>query len=133
MARRCGWHLATFPSPQSWPGHVLSRFPIVESRTFSHAVADGSLPRFSSTAGAALLQVSDDLQLWVVCLHLHPGDADLRAREGELLRARLEGLLGSCGNAIVLGDFNCDLGEPVHRHLEDLGFVNAMAVAGGGL
>lgn len=42
--------------------------------------------------------MTDDLQLWVVCLHLHPGDADLRAHEGDLLRARLEGLLGSCGH-----------------------------------
>ena len=57
IARRCHRHLATFPSPQNWPGHVLSRFPVVESRTLSHAVGDDSLPRFSRTAGAALLQV----------------------------------------------------------------------------
>lgn len=133
VARRCGWHLATFPSPQNWPGHILSRFPVVESRTFSHAVADDSLPRFSRTAGAALLQVTDATQLWVVCLHLHPGDVELRAREGELLRLRLEPLLSTCANAIVVGDFNCDVSEPVHTHLRDLGFHNAMAATDGGL
>ncbi|HJP29468.1 MAG TPA: endonuclease/exonuclease/phosphatase family protein [Candidatus Latescibacteria bacterium] len=133
IARRMGRHLATFPSPQSWPGHVLSRFPIVESRTFSHAVADDGLPCFSRTAGAALLQVSDDKRLWVVCIHLHPGDVELRAREGEMLRERLEGLLPDCVNAVVLGDFNCDVSEPIHQHLADLGFLNAMATAGGGL
>lgn len=133
IARRMGRHLATFPSPQSWPGHVLSRFPVVESRTLSHVVADDSLPRFSRTAGAALLQVSSHRQLWVVCLHLHPGDVDLRAREGELLWERLGGLLPFCEHAVVLGDFNCEVDEPVHGRLRDLGFVNAMATAGGGL
>ena len=133
IARRFGRHLATFPSPQSWPGHVLSRFPVVESRTLSHVVADDSLPRFSRTAGAALLQVSSDQQLWVVCVHLHPGDVELRAREGTLLWERLQGLLPFCENAVVLGDFNCEVDEPVHGHLRDSGFVNAMAAAGGGL
>jgi endonuclease/exonuclease/phosphatase family metal-dependent hydrolase len=133
IARRCAWHLASFPSPQSWPGHVLSRFPIVESRTFSHAVADDRLPRFSRTAGAALLQVSADEQLWVVCVHLHPADVALRALEGELLRERLEGLLPVCDNVVVLGDFNCDVSEAVHQHLGKLCFLNAMATAGGGL
>ena len=88
---------------------MLSAYPIVESRTFSHAVADEALPRISRTAGAALLQVDDTRQLWVVCLHLHPGDVELRAREGQMLRERLEGLLPVCGNAVVLGDFNCSV------------------------
>jgi endonuclease/exonuclease/phosphatase family metal-dependent hydrolase len=133
IARRCHRHLATFPSPQNWPGHVLSRFPVVESRTLSHAVGDDSLPRFSRTAGAALLQVSEDEQLWVVCLHLHPGDVELRAREGDLLRDRLETLLASSANAVVLGDFNCDVSEPIHQHLRELNFVNAMERTDGGL
>lgn len=133
ISKRCGRHLATFPSPQAWPGHVLSRFPVVESRTFSHAVDDDSLPPFSRTAGAALLQVSSTQQLWVVCVHLHPGDVTLRAREGKLLRERLEALLPDCNNAVVLGDFNSDVSESVHQHLRELSFVNAMATAGGGL
>jgi endonuclease/exonuclease/phosphatase family metal-dependent hydrolase len=133
VARRMGRHLVTFPSPLNWPGHILSRYPVVESRTFSHAVADESLPRFSRTAGAALLQVDGDRQLWVVCIHLHPNDMDLREREGSLLSARLEGLLPLCENAVVLGDYNCEVSEPIHGHLKRLGFVNAMETAGGGL
>jgi endonuclease/exonuclease/phosphatase family metal-dependent hydrolase len=133
IAARLGRHLATIPSPLNWPGHVFSQYPIVESRSFSHTVADDSVPRFSRTAGAALLQVSDEQQLWVVCVHLHPGDADLRALEGDLLRERLGQLLKVCENAVVLGDFNCDVSEPVHHHLADLGFANVMEAAGGGL
>ncbi len=133
IARRLGRHLVTFPPPLNWPGHILTRYPVVESRVFSHTAADESVPRFSRTAGAALLQVADDRQLWVVCVHLHPGDVDLRIREGELLRERLEGLFAVCENAVVLGDYNCDVSEPVHEHLRDLGFLNTMVAAGGGL
>lgn len=133
IASRLGAHLATFPSPINWPGHVLSRYPIIESRTFSHAVPAESVPRFSRTAGAALLQVSESQHLWVVCVHLHPGDTDLRAHEGDLLRERLEQLRQVCDNVVVLGDFNCDVSEPVHQHLRELGFANAMEAVGGGL
>ncbi|MBS11878.1 MAG: hypothetical protein CME19_09800 [Gemmatimonadetes bacterium] len=133
IAGRLGRHLATFPSPINWPGHVLSRYPIVESRTFSHAVDNDAVPRFSRTAGAALLQVSESHQLWVVCVHLHPGDVDLRILEGDLLKKRLEQLSQVCENTVVLGDFNCDVSEAVHQHLCDLGFTNVMEAVGGGL
>lgn len=31
-----GMNLATFPSPVTWPGYLITKFPILESRTFSH-------------------------------------------------------------------------------------------------
>lgn len=133
LAQRLDLHLASLPSPMHWPGHVLSRFPVDESRTFSHAMPGGMLPPFSRTCGAALLRVTHTARLWIVCVHLHPSDAAMRRREGDLLRERLEGLLAGCADAVVLGDFNCDVSEPVHGRLRGLGFVNAMATAGGGL
>lgn len=133
VARRLGRHLATFPSPGHWPGHVLSRFPILESRTFSHVDPGSDTPPFSRTAGAALLALPDERRLWIVCVHLHPGDVELRATEGSLLADRLRSLRSDTAEAVVLGDFNCDVSEAVHGHLRDLGFVNAMEQAGGGL
>lgn len=133
LAQRLGRHLVTFPSPLHWPGHLLSRYRVLESRTFSHTVGDGALCPFSRTCGAALLQVTEVATMWVVCLHLHPGDVDLRVREADLLRRRLEELSRSCENLVVLGDFNCDVDEAAHAHLRALGFLNAMATAGGGL
>ena len=85
LADGMGRHVATFASPMDWSanglgqgctGHVLSRFPILESRTWSHhppaaanptdpdaprsgvggGLADGGVV-FSRTAGAALLDV----------------------------------------------------------------------------
>ncbi len=133
IAHRLGMHLATFPSPTAFPGHVLSRWPVVESRTFSHVDADEEVPLFSRTAGAALLQLPTE-QLWIVDVHLHPADVPLRAKEGELLRVRLDELLAHHHHMVVLGDFNSAVDEPgIHTHLNALGFVNAMQTVGGGL
>ncbi len=132
VARRIGCHLATAPSPGAWPGHVLSRYAVRESRVFSHTLAGSDVPAFSRTAAATLLQVDSDA-VWIVNVHLHPGDIELRQREGDILRQRLGELRQVCDNIVVLGDFNCDVDEAVHAHLRELGFLNAMAIAGGGV
>lgn len=49
LASSLGRHLATIPSPGKWPGQVLSRYPILESRTFSHFPGTYRFPR---SAGA---------------------------------------------------------------------------------
>ena len=126
VAKHMGCYLSTQPSPIAWPGHVLSRLPIVESRTFSHIGPDDEVPPFSRTAGAALVEGADGRRLWVVDVHLHPSDVELRAVEGALLRDQIQRLLTECEYVVVLGDFNCEVDEPVHEHLRSLGFANAM-------
>ena len=133
VAKRMGYFLATHPSPIAWPGHVLSRFPILESRTFSHADPCVDVPPFSRTAGASLVQINEGERLWIVDVHLHPGDVELRKVEGKLLRERVEALLIDTPNVVVLGDFNSEVDEAVHEYLRELGFVNAMEHVGGGI
>jgi len=133
IASGLGRHLATFPSPIAWPGHVLSRFPVVESRTLSHVVADDSLPRFSRTAGAALLEIDADTSLWYVVLHLHPGIVELRNVEADIIRDKLNELLTVTDHVIVVGDLNCEIEERLHQNLKEMQFANAMETAGGGI
>ncbi|MDE0965903.1 MAG: endonuclease/exonuclease/phosphatase family protein, partial [Candidatus Latescibacteria bacterium] len=115
-----------------FPGHVLSRYPILQSRTFSHFDPTVELVPFSRTAGAALLDV-DGEQVWVVVIHLHPGDVAMREREADLLKEHVEELMPVAEQVVVVGDFNCDVEERVHEHLKGLDFVNAMAEVGGGV
>lgn len=133
IAKKMGYYLATLPSPIAWPGHVLSRYPIAESRTFSHMVPSEDVPAFSRTAGAVLLEVGSGERLWVVDVHLHPGDVALRAREGDILGERLQELSLLCANIVVLGDFNSEVDEKVHENLRALNFTNAMEAVGGGI
>ena len=132
IARGLGRYLATMPSPIAFPGHVLSRWPILESRTFSHLDPAEDTPPYSRTAGAALLAVGRE-RLWVFNLHLHPGDVAMREREAEILGELLPGLEGVTDRVIVLGDFNCPVEEAVHGLLAARGYVNSMATVGGGI
>lgn len=132
IAQRLGYHLATFASPTAFPGHVLSRYPILQSRTFGHFDPTVELVPFSRTAGAALLDM-DGEQVWVVVIHLHPGDVAMREREADLLKEHVEELMPVAEQVVVVGDFNCDVEERVHEHLKGLDFVNTMEEVGGGV
>lgn len=132
IAKAMNRYLTTFPSPINWPGHILSRYPILESRIFSHADPTQQTPPFSRTSGAALLAIGDTM-LWVVDVHLHPSDADLRIREADILQERLQKLQPITDNIVVLGDFNSEVHEKVHRNLKAMGFANAMETVGGGI
>ena len=46
---------------------------------------------------------------------------------------RLAEQMPDAAHAVGLGDFNCMTGEPIHASLAELGFVNAMEAAGGGI
>lgn len=132
IARQLGVHLASFPSPLNWPGHVLSKYPLIESRVFSHLDPDIETPPFSRTAGAALVRVGD-LRLWIVDVHLHPGDVALRQVEGDILKTTLNSLMASSEYVVVLGDFNSAVDEQIHKQLREIDFVNAMETAGNGI
>jgi endonuclease/exonuclease/phosphatase family metal-dependent hydrolase len=133
IGRAIGRHVATFPSPVSWPGHVLSRYPILESRVFSHAIPAEETPPFSRCFGATLMEVSPGVRLWVVNVHLHPSDRALRDQEAGILADRLVELQAVTDHVIVLGDFNSEIDEEVHRAVRSLGYSNAMEQAGGGI
>ena len=125
--------VATCPSPIAWSGHILSRYPILESRTYSHPKPNAADYSFSRTAGAVLLELDEDHLLWVVDLHLHPGLVELRNAEAEHIARRIDELSGMHHPIVVLGDFNCEVGEAIHTMLASKAFTNAMATAGGGL
>ena len=85
IALQMGYYLASIPSPINWPGHILSKYSILESRVFSHLDPKQETPPFSRTSGAALLSVGDNT-LWAVNVHLHPSNVDLRRQEANLLK-----------------------------------------------
>ncbi len=125
--------LATLPSPMSWPGHVLSRYAILESRVFSHANPNETTVPFSRTCGAVLVSVDAQTLLWVVVVHLHASQEPMRRQEAEILKARIVELRVVSENLIVMGDFNSETEETVHRELKAMGLINAMETAGGGV
>jgi endonuclease/exonuclease/phosphatase family metal-dependent hydrolase len=125
-------HVATFRSPLHWPGHLLSRYPILESRTLSHASLIAAARPFSRMAGAVLLSLPPDRRLWVVAVHLHPRSQTLRRREATIVRRTVQAGLRTTDQVVVLGDFNSAPPEPIHQALRELGFQSAIETVGAG-
>lgn len=127
--------LAAFASPVDWPGYLLSRHRILESRIWSHFQPDARSAPLSRCAGAALVDVGEDEPWAVAVIHLHPRQEsrDRREQEAALLESRIGELTALTSRVVVMGDFNSEVDERIHAHLKDRGFVNAMEAAGGGL
>ena len=132
IARELGKGLVTMPSPQHWPGHVLTRYPIIESRTYSHMAPGAPLEPFSRCAGETLLLLPNAESLCLVVVHLHPSDQHMRDQEAALLHEKLPELLTLATHMAVVGAFNCQTDER-HEVLHMADFVNAMEHAGGGI
>ena len=133
VAGLLGYQMAGFSSPLRWPGYLLSRYPILDARTFSRWRPLADRWPFSRMGGVARLQLDDGSRLLVIVLHLHPRHERVRRAEAAFVRERLAALWTQADHAAVLGDFNCAPDEPIHALLRDLGFVNAMVAAGGGV
>ena len=71
--------------------------------------------------------------IWIVDVHLHPGRIELRNEEADIMASRVAELLDTGHPVVMLGDFNCEIGERLHQVLADAGFANAMAAVGGGI
>lgn len=126
IAANLGLHLATFPSPVRWPGHLLSKFPIHESRIFSHFTPDAETQPLNRVAGAACLQLKSEVWLWLVLIHLNPKHREVRRQEARILMEKISGLLAVDEHVIVLGDFNSSTEEELHIWLKQMGFINTV-------
>ena len=81
----------------------------------------------------ARLRLEDGSRLLVIALHLHPRHERVRRAEAAQVCEQLARHMPDADHTAVLGDFNCAPDEPIHVWLRELGFVNAMIAAGGGV
>lgn len=133
IAASLRYQLARFPSPLYWPGYLLTRYRIIQTRAFTRWRPLADRWPFSRMAGMTLLELPDRNRLLVVALHLHPRHERIRQEEAVLVRAQLDAWLPSADHAVVLGDFNCAPHEQIHIDLRARGFINALAAADGGI
>jgi len=104
-------------------GYAHDRFELVESETFwlseTPTVAgsvgwDAVHPRVCTSA--RLRERASGEQFAVYCIHLDHEGRTARERGAELVRARVA---ASDVPTIVLGDFNCEAGDPAHDVLTE--------------
>ena len=106
----------------------------VELASSGAAGPTGGGTLFSRHCGAALLDLGPEGGLlWVVGLHMLPGPAsspiavETREQEAALLLPKLAELEAQAPT-VVMGDFNSEVEEAVHRQLGDAGWANVMAL-----
>lgn len=135
LAKTLGLHAATIPAARKWPIQLLTRYPILESRAYSHIAPGDIEPKaqpFSRAFGAIKVRVEGS-DWWFVGIHRHPAIQDLKKQETGLLMERVDALRRDSKNVVVLGDFNGPITESYHNDFRRRGFVNAMEKAGGGI
>jgi len=106
IASELGMGHTFFPSPEAFPGAVLSRFPITESTNCplaENALRPGDC--FTRHFGRAVLEAGFG-KLVVYSAHLHPSSRAIRLREIALATAAMRGDM-EAGHALLLqGDLN---------------------------
>jgi endonuclease/exonuclease/phosphatase family metal-dependent hydrolase len=135
LAKTLGMSAATIPAARKWPVQLLTHYPILESRAYSHIAPGDIEPHaqpFSRAFGAIKVKVEGS-DWWFVGLHRHPSLAQVRQEETRLLMERVDELGRECKNIVILGDFNGPPSESYHDAFRRRGFVNAMEKAGGGV
>jgi len=110
-----------------FPGACLSRFPILESATYSLASKDiDALEPFTRHAGRALLDTPGG-PVVVFSAHLHPRSRDVRLREIAQVRTWLQDSLDANAMLLVQGDLNHPPDGPEYALWRETGLVDTFA------
>lgn len=133
IVRRLRMFRVTFNEDGSWPGALLTRHQVVQSRNCP--VVGGRRPRdlFTRHWGMAWLRLPDGGDLLVHSAHLFPGtDNAVRLQEVDEMLKVIEPDLAAGKDVILQGDLNLLPGSPEYQRLIGAGLVDAYPAAGQG-
>jgi endonuclease/exonuclease/phosphatase family metal-dependent hydrolase len=131
IAEQLGMHHVRFPSGEDWPGTLLSKFEVLESR--NAPVVSGTRPEdlFTRHWGRAALKLPSGQPLIVHSAHLYPGqDSAIRLREVDAMLAAMQADLKSGKALILMGDLNHMPDGPEYAKWRGAGLVDTFAAVG---
>jgi endonuclease/exonuclease/phosphatase family metal-dependent hydrolase len=132
VAELLGMNHVRFPSGGNWPGTLLSKFEITESR---NTPLDGERPKelFTRHWGRGTVKLPNGDPLIVHSAHLYP-TADPKIRLDEI-RAMIESMktdLDAGKSMLLIGDLNHGSDTDEYRLWIDAGWVDTFAKVGNG-
>lgn len=133
IADRLGMNMVRFPSPQKWPGSLLSRFEI--SQPENAPLVEGERPDelFTRHWGRAMVKLPSGESLVVHSAHLWPhAEPDHRLREVRAMLAAMKSDLESGRSMLLMGDLNHDPDAEEYRLWTGAGWIDSFARAGRG-
>ncbi len=131
IAEQLGMHHVRFPSGEDWPGTLLSKFEVLESR--NAPVVSGTRPAdlFTRHWGRAVLKLPSGQPLVVHSAHLYPGqDPAIRLREINAMLAAMQSDLESGKSLILMGDLNHTPDGPEYAKWREASLVDTFAAVG---
>ena len=132
IAERMGMNYTYFPG--GYPGTVITRFEITESTNKPLAAgveADDVRGLFTRHWGRAVLK-TDDGDLVIYSVHMHPGNVQTREREVTQMLAVMSEDLESGRDMILQGDLNHLPDGPEYQRWVDVGLVDSIVAKGVG-
>lgn len=131
MASAMGMHLAIFPSPEQWPGALMTKYDMKLQQNCP--IDGGKRPDLLFTRHWGMASLTTPMgDLKVHSVHLHPSDAETRGIEIDEVLTALKPDLEGQGSVIVQGDFNFTMNMPEYKKFFDAGLIDTFQKKGAG-
>lgn len=133
IAELLGLQHIRFESAESWPGTLLTKFEVIESRNVPLVDGARETELFTRHWGRARLRLPTGVPLIVHSAHLYPGlDPAIRLREIDAMLASMRGDLQSGGAGLLMGDLNHPPESAEYSRWKEAGWVDTFANVGQG-
>ena len=129
IADYLGMNYAYFPGNGKCAGAVITKYKILEGK--QDPMADGNRPKDLFTRHwARVVLATEDGNVVLHTVHLHPIDRDVRQREiAEILKVVNNDIKSGC-SILVQGDFNLRANDPEYQLLIAAGLTDTFAKKG---
>lgn len=125
IAGYMGMRHVFFPSGEKWPGALLTRWTVLESRNCPMPGGERPKDLFTRHWGTARLRSPNGEDVLVHSIHLHPNNDEIRQREVSII---LETLKSTSASSVILqGDFNHTPDRPEYSRWLGAGLIDAIA------
>ncbi len=132
VAKLLGMHHVRFPSGGNWPGTLLSKFEITESKNVPLGY-DRPKELFTRHWGRATIKLPSGESLIVHSAHLHPSpDPTIRLKEIKAMLAAMKVDLKAGRSMLLIGDLNHNPDTEEYKLWTDAGWTDTFAKVGKG-
>lgn len=133
IAERLKMHHVRFPSGGSWPGTILSRYEILESKNTPVLKGERPADLYTRHWGRAAIQLPGEERLIVHSAHLFPTtDPERRLREIPLMIESMRPDLEAGHSMLLIGDLNHTPDTREHELWLEAGWVDTFSRVGKG-
>lgn len=132
IAKELGMHHVRFPSGGNWPGTLLSRFEITDSKNVPLGF-ERPKELFTRHWGRGTIKLPNGAPLIVHSAHLYPvADPTVRLKEIKAMMKSMQGDFDSGHSVLLMGDLNHSPDTAEYQLWKEAGWIDTFAKVGKG-